>query len=76
MQHDEERVLLTQKEVMRMVNVRSRETIARWVKQRIFPKPMVVGNGQLRWLRSEIREWIFSTRCCPRKLGVGQKPEG
>lgn len=51
--------LLTQKEVMLTVGVSSRETIARWVRQGCFPPPIIVGGGQLRWLRVEVDEWVL-----------------
>jgi predicted DNA-binding transcriptional regulator AlpA len=55
---DPEQALLNQKQVMRMLFVGSRETLSRWVRQGLFPPPIRIGGGQLRWLRSEVDAWI------------------
>ena len=59
MQRNESSSLVTLKEVMRRVGVRSRETIARWVRRGSFPSPIIVGGGQLRWLSTEVDQWIL-----------------
>lgn len=51
-------VLLTQKQVMRLVGIGSRETLSRWVRRGQFPPPIVLAGGGLRWLRSEVENWI------------------
>lgn len=46
---------LTYKEVTRLCKV-SRKTIARWVKDGKFPKPIDM-NGEVRWVASEV--WMY-----------------
>tara|TARA_Y100000589_G_C26907533_1_gene528841 strand:- start:285 stop:506 length:222 start_codon:yes stop_codon:yes gene_type:complete len=41
----------------------NRSTIYRWVDNKHFPKPIVLGpeadqNSTTRWLRSEVEEWL------------------
>lgn len=54
----EQSTLLNQKQVMRMLSVGSRETLSRWIRQGLFPPPIKIGRGQLRWLRREVEDWI------------------
>ena len=70
-------VLLNQKQVMRLVNIGSRETLSRWVRRGLFPIPLRVGGGRLRWLEIEIIEWI-ARRAAARKSAdaVSQKVVG
>ena len=46
----------------------TKSTIYKWMNEKNFPKPMVLGhvkkNGTVRWLESEIEEWLGSR---PRK---------
>lgn len=49
---------LTYKEVSRLVKV-SRKTIARWVKEGKFPKPINL-NGEPRWVFNEV--FVFLAR--------------
>lgn len=65
--------LLTQKEVMRRIGVRSRETVARWVRNGAFPSPIVVGGGRLRWLSTEVEAWVLQ-RAEARTFGHGVAP--
>ncbi|MFQ3664504.1 MAG: helix-turn-helix domain-containing protein [Sphingomonadaceae bacterium] len=55
---DPEQALLNQKQVMRMLAVGSRETLSRWIRQGLFPPPIRIGGGQLRWIRREVDAWI------------------
>jgi len=52
--------LITQKSLMRLLDVRSRETLARWIRKGQFPPPLVVGGGRLRWSASEVKDWMQS----------------
>jgi len=54
----EEIILINQKATMRMVGVGSRETLARWIRKGLFPLPIKIGCGQLRWIKAEIEAWI------------------
>ena len=50
-------ILICQKVVMKLVSVRSRETLDRWIRRKFFPEPVKIGR-QLRWLLSEVLEWV------------------
>jgi predicted DNA-binding transcriptional regulator AlpA len=50
--------LITQKAVMKLVGIGSRETLDRWVRRGLFPLPIRVGGGRLRWVLAEVEAWI------------------
>ena len=54
----EPQILLTQRTVMVMIGIGSRETLARWMRRGQFPRPIKVGGGGLRWLPSDIETWL------------------
>ena len=35
----------------------SRSTIRRWAKRGLFPSPIVLGEGVVVWIESEVEEW-------------------
>jgi excisionase family DNA binding protein len=51
-------LIYTPKEVARMFSVNV-ETIYRWAKNEVIPKPFRVGR-QLRWHGSDLDDWIES----------------
>lgn len=51
-------ILVSQKEVLKLIGVRSRETLDRWIRQGLFPPPVRVGGGRLRWVLAEVEAWI------------------
>ena len=44
-------------EVMAMVGV-SKETLLVWMKQGLFPRPLLLGPRARAWRLSEIQQWI------------------
>lgn len=50
--------LITQKEVMKLLGVGSRETLDRWIRQGLFTPPIRIGGGRLRWVLAEVEAWI------------------
>ncbi len=54
--------LIDQKATLRMVGVGSRETLARWIRRGLFPPPIHVGGGRLRWVLAEVEAWIEAKR--------------
>lgn len=50
--------LMSQKEAMKLVGIGSRETLDRWVRQGLFPPPIKVGGGLLRWVPAEVEAWL------------------
>lgn len=58
MQTKDPSTLLTQRTVMALIGIGSRETLARWIRRGQFPRPMKVGGGGLRWLPSDIDTWL------------------
>jgi len=60
MEHLELDRLLTQKEVMALVGIRSRTSIYRRVKDGTFPPPVAMGHGQIRWRQSDFERWSKS----------------
>lgn len=58
MQTKDDSTLLTQRAVMAMVGIGSRETLARWMRRGQFPRPIKVGGGGLRWLPGDITAWL------------------
>ena len=52
--------LLTQRDVMALIGIGSRETLARWQRRGQFPPPIKIGGGGIRWLPSDIEGWLQS----------------
>jgi predicted DNA-binding transcriptional regulator AlpA len=50
--------LLTQRAVMALIGIGSRETLARWQRRGQFPPPIKIGGGGIRWLPSDIEAWL------------------
>lgn len=50
--------LVTQKEVLRLIGIGSRETLSRWIRLGHFPAPILVGGGRLRWVLAEVEHWV------------------
>lgn len=50
--------LITQKDVLRLACIGSRETLSRWIRRGLFPPPIHVGGGQLRWVSAEVEAWL------------------
>lgn len=63
--------LLTRPEVEGRCGI-SKTTIYRLMRSGAFPEPIPVGARAVRWLESEIDQWI-STRPKPRPHGKGGK---
>lgn len=51
-----EKTYLTDKEVASHFNV-STDSIRRWIREGHFPKPMRIGTGTSRWLRTDIEAY-------------------
>ena len=51
-------VLLTQREVLALVGYRSRTSLWRKIQQGNFPAPLKLPRGGLRWLKSQVLEWM------------------
>ena len=51
-----EKTYLTDKDVAAHFNV-STDSIRRWIREGHFPKPMRIGTGTSRWLRTEIEAY-------------------
>ena len=59
--------LLTVAEAARLVGVR-RETLWKWTRRGIFPRPRVIGanlNGRRRYLRRDVLAWIEALPVAP-----------
>jgi prophage regulatory protein len=56
----ETQCLLTQRDVMALIGIGSRETLARWQRRGQFPPPIKIGGGGIRWLPSDIEGWLQS----------------
>jgi prophage regulatory protein len=50
--------LLSTSDVLSLTGYRSRTTLWRKVKDRLFPAPVKLNGVTLRWRESEIRDWI------------------
>ena len=50
--------LLTCHEVMRLTGIRSRTTIWRRIRKGVFPHPIDIGSGRIRWRSTDIDDWI------------------
>ncbi len=50
--------LLTTKEVLSMTGYRSRATLWRKVRGRVFPAPVKLHGNALRWKEEDIQDWI------------------
>lgn len=68
--------LLNQKEAMRLVGVGSRETLDRWVRRGLFPPPIKVGGGRLRWVPAEVEAWLEAKKRERGRPGHGQTKVG
>ena len=60
--------LLTRAEVESITTL-SRSSLYRKMRSGTFPEPIRIGDRAVRWLASEIRDWIESR---PRATGEGQ----
>jgi prophage regulatory protein len=50
--------LLSTRDVLSITGYRSRTTLWRKVRDRLFPAPVKLNGVTLRWREAEIREWI------------------
>jgi predicted DNA-binding transcriptional regulator AlpA len=60
MQDRIDEMLMTQPQVMQAVGYKSRTSLYRRRKAGTFPPAVDIGNGQIRWRRSDIVKWIDS----------------
>ena len=47
----------------------SRSTIRRWVKRRLFPRPIRLGECVLGWIEAEVDQWIRERIAATRDVG-------
>ena len=52
-----EQVFLSYKDIQNKLG-KSRSTIARWVKDGLFPKPRQIAPQEVGWLQRDIDQWI------------------
>ena len=50
--------LLTMKQFMGMIGIKSRTTVYKRLKKQCLPPPCSIGLGRLRWRERDVREWI------------------
>jgi len=52
--------LLTVKQVMSLIEIRSRCTIWKWVRKNKFPAPVSLNGIHIRWRENDVRSWMNS----------------
>lgn len=50
--------LITAKQVLDVTGYRSRTTLWRTVRARLFPAPVKLSDAAIRWREAEVLEWI------------------
>jgi prophage regulatory protein len=52
--------LLTMKQFMEVIGIKSRTTVYKRLKKKCLPQPCSIGLGRLRWRERDVRAWIDS----------------
>ena len=62
--------LIPRRAVLARIGI-GRTTLYRWIGESAFPRPVAVGPRAVRWLESEVTDWIAAR---PRVRGVDDSP--